>query len=52
MTVNCPKWICSPNLLKEYWVDIRDGKIQPREQPSGERLCACQPYEEIGYSSL
>jgi methionyl-tRNA formyltransferase len=42
--------IIAENLLKESWVDIRDGKIQPRDQSSGgsyHRLRDRQPYEHL-----
>ena len=42
--------IIAESLLKESWVDIRDGKIQPRVQPSGgsyHRLRDRKPYEHL-----
>lgn len=38
------------NLLKKNWLDIRNGKIQPRHQTSGgsyHRLCDKKPYEHL-----
>lgn len=38
------------NLLKQSWLDIRDGKIKPRVQPSGgsyHRLRDRKPYEHL-----
>jgi methionyl-tRNA formyltransferase len=42
--------IIAESLLKESWVDIREGKIQPRVQPPGgsyHRLRDRKPYEHL-----